>query len=457
MDVERIYRALPIPLQHVACSAEGLRVERRRYNDEFRSLLSQAEARAGWSQEELERYRDRRLLEFVAYALANVPYYRRRLAEAGIRADEITSVEDYARLLPVVTKTDAQEHGPELRSPTVAKGDYFLEHTSGTTGGGLRFATTWSAWREQWAIWWRYRRWHGIDLGTWCGYFAGRVVVPLEQRKPPFWRYNFPGKQIVFSGYHISDANLPHYVDELRRRRPPWIHGYPSLVALVASYLTDRKTDIGYELRFVTTGAENLLPQQRDAIERGLGVRPKQHYGMAEAVVNASECEARNLHLDEDFAFTEFVDDPATGMTACVGTNFANRATPLLRYHSGDVASPSPERCTCGRPGRLIERIDGRKEDALTLPDGSRVFTLNHVFKDLVNVREAQIYQPKVGEVVIRVVPSSEYGESDANRLLHEATTRLTPETKISLEYWRELPRTKTGKLRLVVSDVPLG
>src|SRR5690606_40913392 len=70
---------------------------------------------------------------------------------------------------------------------------------------------------EQWAIWWRYRRWHGIEPGTWCAYFGGRSLVPFKASKPPFWRYNIPARQVMFSAYHMSPENLRAYVDELRR------------------------------------------------------------------------------------------------------------------------------------------------------------------------------------------------------------------------------------------------
>ena len=53
---------------------------------------------------------------------------------------------------------------------------------------------------------------------TWCGYFGGRSVVAPSQSKPPFWRYNVPGRQIMFSGYHVSDEHLPAYVAELRKQ-----------------------------------------------------------------------------------------------------------------------------------------------------------------------------------------------------------------------------------------------
>src|SRR5690606_21955337 len=126
--------------------------------------------------------------------------------------------------------------------------------------------TTAQALQVQWATWWRYWRWHGIQPGTWCGYFGGRSVVPVRQKFPPYWRINYPGRQILFSAYHMNPGNLGHYMDELRNRRPPWLHGYPSQLALIASHMIDTGYDLGYQPQWVTVGAENLLPHQVTAI-----------------------------------------------------------------------------------------------------------------------------------------------------------------------------------------------
>src|SRR5437764_1690172 len=362
IDAEGIYLRVPTPLQHLACSVVGWQTERTRYAGDFRSLLEDAQRRTYWSAEQIRAFRDERLGEFVRYAARNIPFYRDRLDRAGLDPERIRSLEDLASL-PILTKGEAQEQTREFRSSAAQKKGTTIAHTSGTTGGALRFAVTLAARQEQWATWWRYRAWHGIQRGTWCGLFAGRSIVPSRQAKPPFWRVNYPGRQVLFSGYHLSPQNLPYYVSELRRRKLPWLHGYPSLLALIAAHLLDTGSDLGYQVRWVTTGAENLLPHQAAALERALGVRPRQHYGLAEGVANVSECELGCLHVDEDYAAVEFVPLATAGLHRIVGTNFTNAAAPLLRYDTQDLAVITSGSCSCGRPGRVVERIDGRLED----------------------------------------------------------------------------------------------
>ncbi len=455
-DIESFYLKLPTFLQHGICSLEGWRIHRSRFGEPFPALLREAEGRTFWSVEQVTAYRDKRLRLFVQHCAYTVPFYRRRFQESGISPDDIRTLDDLQHL-PILTKEEVQAHYPELVSEAVPRREQIITHTSGTTGGGLRFATTLQAIQEQWACWWRYRRWHGLQQGTWCGYFGGRSVVPLSQTKPPFWRYNIPGKQILFSAYHMSPDNLGFYVDELRRKRPPWLHGYPSLLALLAAYILETGKDLGYRVQWITIGAENLLSQQADLIERAFGAPPRQHYGMAEAVANISQCEYGALHVDEDFAAVEFIPNPDGQGFKVIGTNFTNLATPLLRYDVQDLVTPGDVTCPCGRPGRIVLSIDGRQEDYVILKNGARLGRMDHIFKDLTNIREAQIYQRRPGELVIRVVRGHRYTNADEVLLLRELRKRVGEDTEVSIEYVECLERSRTGKLRFVISDAEEG
>jgi phenylacetate-CoA ligase len=184
-------------------------------------------------------------------------------------------------------------------------------------------------------------------------------------------------------------------------------------------------------------------------------VRPIQHYGLAEGVANISQCELGSLHVDEDFAAVEFVPIGHEGLHRIVGTNFTNPATPLLRYDTQDLALlQDGASCECGRAGRIVERVDGRLEDYVVLRNGVRVGRMDHIFKDMVNVREAQIYQARRGEITIRVVRGEQYGGDDEDAIVRETVKRLGTETEVTIEYLDELPRTATGKLRFIVSDL---
>jgi phenylacetate-CoA ligase len=454
LDLVEVYQKLPVPLQNVVCSLEGWRIQYQRFGKSFMSLLAGLEKHSKWTTEEICAYQNSRLKEFINHCAGSVPYYQRKFKEWKISPKDINSIEDL-RYLPVLTKEEVKTYLNEMVSENVPKHRRTLVQTSGSTGSGLKFFTTPEAVQEQWAIWWRYRRQLGINLGDWCGYFVGHSVVPVSQNRPPFWRYNYPGQQIFFSAYHMNFNNIKFYVNELQRKQPPWLHGYPSLLGLVASYLLESGTDLGYKVKWITTGAENLFANQIDLIEKAFGIRPKQHYGMTEAVANISECNLGNLHVDEDFAATEFLSEEDGKTCRVVGTNLSNLATPLLRYDTQDIITTTKSSCQCGQPGRLIFSIDGRKEDYILLKNGVRLGRLDHIFKGIVSIKEAQIYQHKIGEIIIRTVRGAGFTSEDHDKLLQESYKRVGTETKVTIEYLEQLTRSPRGKLRFVISEIP--
>ena len=216
-------------------------------------------------------------------------------------------------------------------------------------------------------------------------------------------------KRFTFSAYHLSRNTFRHYVDQLQRSRPTWLHGYPSFLALLAGFMHDAGLQLDYQPKWITTGAENLLPHQIALIQAAFGRRPLQHYGTREAVANISEHPDGSMYVDEDFSAVEFVPSNVAGAYRIVGTNLANLAMPMIRYEVGDIVQ-LPDESDQSRVRRVIG-IDGRKEDYIVLKNGSQLGRLDHIFKDMVAVREAQIYQETPGEVEIRVVKSVSFCE----------------------------------------------
>lgn len=459
MDRESLYARLPIALQNAALAVEGWRLKRLRFNDEFFAFLADYESRSLVSPQAVAEYRDRRLAEFVTHAATTVPHYRDLFQKHRLDPREIRTLSDLAAL-PILTKAEVQDAPPRFKSDAISPADSIQSHTSGSTGGGLIFPVTKRNVREQWAVWERYHRWHGLEMNTPCLYFGGRSVVPSSQRRPPFWRHSRATRQTFFSNYHLSAETAPVYLDAMLARAAPWVHGYPSFVALVASYAKQLGRKI--PARWVTLGAENVLPQQAALVEEIFGVAPIQHYGMAEGVANISECPKHQLHVDEDFAAVEFIPIASDSSNSAprqichvVGTNFTNSAYPLLRYQVGDVVTLDPAiTCDCGRPGRVVASIDGRQEDYIVTSAGTRIGRLDHVFKDMTNIREAQLFQQAAGTMTVRIVKGPCYREADERQLREEIIKRVGRDVTFDISYVEAIERTSRGKLRFVVSAI---
>jgi len=455
MDFKHIYLHLPVFCQNFLCSLYGARLIRRRYGNGYKALEREVFERDGWTEERIKAFARRRCQAIVKHAASTVPYYRRLFAEMHIDPHDIRGPDDLTAL-PILDKQTVQRNLADFHSELKNQMQYSTMHTSGTTGAGLIFPMTLEAEQEQWAVWWRYRARFGLDRNTWHAHFFGKSIVPFERSKPSFWRVNRPGRQILFSAYHMSEHNLGYYVDELNRRHLPWIQGYPSLLSLLASFMLEQGYELNYRPKVITVGAESLLPQQKLVIKKAFDTPCRQHYGMAEGVANISECPEGNLHVDEDYAHIEFLPVNSSSYRI-IGTNYTNYAFPLIRYDVGDLAElEDPEkRCPCGCTGRLVRSIDGRKEDYVLTPDGRRIGRLDHIFKDMVNIKECQIFQERVERVVFRVVRGKEYTGKDEKMLLHETRTRLGNRIEIVIDYVEAIERTSQGKLRFVISKIP--
>lgn len=452
MNLESLYLRLPLRLQNLAIGLEGGRVQRRRYGAGFDHIQGEVQSREHLTDVQLEAYRIERLRQHLRIA-SQTPYWRQRFADHGIDA---STSEPFTALskLPILTKNDVKDQCDKICNPALSPKQLLSVHTSGTTGSGLVFWQTREMEQVTWATWWRYRRWHGLRRGDWCAYFGGRSVVPLPQNTPPFWRRNNPGQQLLFSGYHLSPSTASDYARSLCDSEIGWLHGYPSMLALLATLILELHLSIP-KIKIVTVGAENLLAAQEAVIAEAFNAPVVQHYGQAEGVANFSECPMGRIHVDEDYAGVEFVpldDDP--NLFRVVGTNWHNQAFPLLRYDTGDLVELQKEgACNCGRPGRLVKVIDGRREDYLQLNNGAQIGRLDHVFKDMVNVREAQIVQRSDGRIGIRIVRGSRYTHRDEEILLREFRQRVGNEASVTIEYLPHIVRTKSGKLRLVVRE----
>jgi phenylacetate-CoA ligase len=203
-----------------------------------------------------------------------------------------------------------------------------------------------------------------------------------------------------------------------------------------------------------------VLPFQRELIEGGFGAPLRDRYGSAEFACSMTQCSHDRLHLDEEFGLAELEvreRGPDWERGSLLVTGLANDAMPFLRYRIGDVATRQLVPCACGQPGEVFVDIDGRVEDMVVTPDGREVGRLDHVFKDLREIAEAQIVQHDTSSIEVRFVPASRWRAGSEERLLTELRLRLGTEIQIVLRPVNEIPREVGGKLRAVKSSLRPG
>ncbi|HUK81575.1 MAG TPA: hypothetical protein VLZ12_02980 [Verrucomicrobiae bacterium] len=427
---KRLYDSLPVWAQMVAVNVASQRNFKAKYGGVFRGWLDDLAHNERRSRDEALHQQQVALRHLLEYAVEHVAAYK------GRSPDNLTE-------WPILEKATIAAQPEDFLSDEFNPRDLMELQTSGTTGTPLSVRFSKEYHQIEMAFRWRHKAWAGVPFLSSSAYVSGHPVVPPNQTKPPFWRWDYVEKRLLCSSYHLTIENLPAYVAAFQKYRPDFIHGYPSSLYLLAQVG-------GYRPKAVFTASETLLDFQRAAIESAFGAKVFNWYGNSEMTCNIVECAAGNLHYRLDYGVLELLDD---GTMICTGLN--NRAMPLIRYRVGDRAIAKTGTCSCGCAFPLIERIEGRVEDYVRTPDGRFIGRLDHLFKDVHHVREAQIVQTKLDELVLRVVRADGYSAADEKVVLAEARQRLGSSVRVRFEYVDAIERTAAGKFRFIVSQLP--
>lgn len=450
VSINDVFYKSPRALQNVVMSAGGAVAQRQRYSGLYRELEEEYRLRGDWNADRLRVFARLRRAQTLALA-SSTPYYASVLRDLGADWFELMDDDAFAQI-PVTTK-EALRDDPEAFAPRKALPTDTHGRTSGTTGVSLTVLRSETAVQEQWAVWWRYRGWHGIERGERCAFFGGKRIMRESQRNV-YWRHNLLGNELRFSSYHIGRTTAPAYVDRLNAYGARWIHGFASSISLLASEILEAGLQVTAPVRWITLGGDNVTRRQMNMIEAAFGVRPIQHYGLAEGVANLSTCAHGLLHVDEDFAGVEF-DPLGDGTSRVLGTSFANRARVLLRYDTSDVVRvDAGDSCTCGFGGRVVRCIDGRGDETIRLPDGRVVRSPENALVGDFGLAGIQMLQRRSGEVVVSYVRGPSWRDGAVVDLERDLRESLGQEVPLIFQEVDELTRTGSGKLRLVLHEV---
>lgn len=458
-----IYDRLPAALQSLLLTAYSAKLYRSRYGGRFKECQRQLRESQWHSPAQIEAYQNEHLERIVRHAYETVPYYRELFRRKGLKPADVRSVADLPKL-PLLTRKDIQSNFDALKSTAFPARELVLGHTSGTTGSPLEVMYDAGVIHMTYALMDRQYEWAGARLdrfGDRIAVLRGNVIVPIGNRRPPFWRHNYYQNQMLLSSFHLSGANAPHYIAALKRFRPVVIDGYPSTVYLLARYLRESGESLP-SVRAIVTSSETLYDFQRATAEEVFGCRVFDYYAAAERVIFATECDRhQGHHLASEYGITEITDHdgnplPPGSQGLLVGTSLHNRGMPLLRYASSDISGIKSAMCPCGRGLPLMEDVSTKAEDIIALADGRMISpsVLTHPFKPMHSVEASQIVQEDYDHVRIRLVPNERYSDADAAHLVREFKARLGDDVRVEIEIVTELPRTKAGKFKWVVSKV---
>ena len=403
--------------------------------------------------EELEELQNKRLQIIIKHAYENVPYYRRIFDERGLKPEDIQTKEDL-KLLPVLTKDDVRKHFNELIARDFEKYKPVLGHTSGSTGTAMDFYLTEFVENViERAFIWRHWNWANFNYGDKVVTIRGQILTNDLNAVAP---YEIQENNLLLSSFHLSEQSMKKYSELIINFKPKIIRAYPSAIFLMTKYFKSRKPNPP-KVTSIITSSETLLPEHRTEIENFWGCKIYDWYGLGERVVAIGECEDGRFHINLEYGIVEFKDVSGSNQKEIIATSFWNFAMPLIRYSTRDLITPSTNsKCSCGRSLPTVNSIDGRIEDFVITKDKRIVGRLDAAFKYSFGIKYSQIIQDKIGHIIVKIVKHDNYIDKDREKLDIELRKRLGRDIDIEYEFVDDIPRTKAGKLRFVISNVKL-
>jgi phenylacetate-CoA ligase len=409
--------------------------------------------------EEIQALQFERLKRLLDWCYREVPYYKRRWDAVGIVPQDIRDMRDYAKL-PLLTKADIRDNADEIKA-TSLKASLGYKATGGSTGEPLRFAFTRESNDRRVAVMWRGYGWAGSRMGRRTLFlWGGAVGNPSTMHRMKDRIYNAVFARKLLDSFHMTEANMASYADAIDAYRPEVVVGYVGPLVRLAEWLLAHGRQVARPVS-VIGAAEALHPFQRELIERAFGAPAYNTYGCREFMLIASECEHRQgLHVNADHLVVETLDHEGTPTLTGSGeiaiTDLFNYGMPFIRYVNGDMATHATSRCPCGRGLPMLASVDGRKLDAIRTPAGHILpgEFFPHMLKDVPGLARFQLVQRRLDRLDLSIVRGRGFDDASLDYIRREVTKVLGDSAELHCHFVDDIPLTRSGKLRVTVSEL---
>ena len=402
----------------------------------------------------IKAFKDKQFRKIVRYAY-DVPVYRKKYREAGIHPDDIKGIEDIKKL-PFITKDDFRKNFPDgIVHPSFDIKKAHLVSTSGSTGQPVSIYTdTYTIIKalfgflrelKEYDVNWRKTRMSIIaDVAPHAveeTYLRGSVMPAI--RKVLFLK----NLQILHVGEEPEE--LMKKIDEFN---PEFLGGYPGILRALAVL---KRQGYGKDVnpKVMSSSGAVLDDYTKKYIEDAFNAKIYDVYGSTEAGPVAFECKKGNYHIHSDMVHLEFLDEDGNDVAPgepghVVITKLYGRGTPVIRYTGmNDILIPLDKKCDCGINTEIIGRVEGRRADAIILPDGRIIPPLSitgipgEVMKklDTNKIKQFQIIQESPTELNVLIVVDEELRNTGPSiekifeEIKNECTKKLGDEIEVNV------------------------
>jgi phenylacetate-CoA ligase len=302
----------------------------------------------------------------VRHAYAGSDFYRKKFDAAGVRPQDIRTLDDLRRL-PFTTSRDLQDNYPYPLLSVPFEDVVRLHASSGTTG--KRKVLVYTAkdvddWADMFARCYETAELTRSDRVQICvGYGVWTAGVGFQAGCERFGAFAVP------AGPGNIDMQLQFLVDF----QTTVICSTASMALLLAEEVHARGLKDKISVKKVIFGAERASDALRQKVKTLLGA---EHIfdipGLTEVYGPGTGLDCpyhTGIHYWADYYILEILNPETLAPVAAgdvgemVYTTLRKEGAPMIRYRSRDLTRLIPGRCACGSPFPRHDRIVGRSDD----------------------------------------------------------------------------------------------
>jgi phenylacetate-CoA ligase len=420
---------------------EGKKIE----NEE----LEQYENEERLSYEDIIQGQLKRLRRLLIHANNHSEYYNKLFKKLNFLPETIKNIEDL-KILPILDKNILLDNFEDIKVDNYLGFKPKLMSTGGTTGASLKFLMDKRTHMKKEAQTLHYWKRHGFKVGRYNTImFRAGVLNPGRRKNVKPWRFDYPRKMLYFSSYYASNSLYKEYYELLKKWKPKYMHFLPSAVYLFAKYLNDNKLIIKLNIAF--SASEMLYPFQKKEIEKAFSCKVVDHYGHTEpGNYVVGQCENGCYHICTNDVIVEVTEDGTL-----LETSLVNYSMPFIRYKVGDKVDGLNYNCACGLKTPFFKKIYGRDSSIIYTGDERVISSIgfDQIFRGN-NTRLGQIIQKTKGCLVLKLVTEKAFKKENEVDILNKLTDRVGVDTNITIKYVNDIPKAKSGKFNLVISEI---
>lgn len=405
-----------------------------------------------------------RLKHIVKYCSDNIPFYNRRLSEAGVTAEKIKTLSD-VKYIPYTTKADLRDNYPFGLFGQPIKNIVRIHASSGTTGKPTVVGYTkkdldiWSDCMARLCVAAGASDEDIVQIAFGYGLFTGALGLHYALEKI--------GAAVVPS----SSGNTEKQIMLMEDFGTTALVSTPSYAQYIGEMAREKGVLDKLKLRLGLLGSEGCTLEMRSQIEHTLNIFATDNYGMSELMGPgvSGECELRcGMHINEDHFLPEIINSdtlevlPQGETGELVITTLTKEGIPMLRYRTKDITRIDYSPCKCGRTFARMDKVKGRSDDMLKIRGvnvfPSQIESVLMGFDKIAPHYQLVITRANFSDALEVKVELSDgsllenYGELETlqHNIHHELKVVLGIDTKVSLVEHKSLERFQ-GKAKRII------